>query len=91
MTHARIIPDKQGSTRAKICTRARALGTPRSQTPTLIHAHKYVLLTAFPHQQWFRNRAPLLRYTYIVCLVKLVLSIKVSLLPVIVCRFLSDN
>ena len=39
------------------------------------HAHpdQYVTLTAFPRQQWFRESAPLLRYTYIVCLVLLVL------------------
>ena len=29
------------------------------------HTHKYVILTAFPRQQWFRERASLLRYTYI--------------------------
>jgi hypothetical protein len=36
------------------------------------HAHidQYVILVAFPQQQWFRERASLLRYTYIVCLVK---------------------
>jgi hypothetical protein len=35
------------------------------------HAHtdQYVILIAFPHQQWFRERASLLRYTYIACLV----------------------
>jgi hypothetical protein len=31
------------------------------------HAHtdQYVILTAFPLQQWFRDRASVLRYTYI--------------------------
>ena len=35
------------------------------------HAHtgKYVLLTAFPHQQWFRERSSMLRYTYIACVI----------------------
>ena len=35
------------------------------------HAHtdQYVILIAFPQQQWFRERASLLRYTYIACLV----------------------
>ena len=28
---------------------------------------KYVKLTAFPRQQWFRERASLLRYTYTAC------------------------
>ena len=38
---------------------------------TLKHAHtdQYVRLVAFPQQQWFRERASLLRYTYIACLV----------------------
>jgi hypothetical protein len=31
--------------------------------------HKYVILIAFPLQQWFRQRAPVFRYTYIACLV----------------------
>ena len=29
-----------------------------------------VVLIAFPQQQWFRERASVLRYTYIVCLVE---------------------
>ena len=34
------------------------------------HAHtdQYVILIAFPRQQWFRERASVLRYTYIACL-----------------------
>ena len=46
----------------------------RMHTPTRwgthMHAHtdQYVILTAFPQQQWFRKRASLLRYTYIACL-----------------------
>jgi hypothetical protein len=41
---------------------------------TLKHAHtdEYVILIAFPHQQWFRERASVLRHTYIACLVLLV-------------------
>jgi hypothetical protein len=30
---------------------------------------EYVILTAFPQAQWFRERALLLRYTYNACLV----------------------
>jgi predicted component of viral defense system (DUF524 family) len=30
---------------------------------------EYVILFAFPQQQWLRERASLLRYTYIACLV----------------------
>jgi hypothetical protein len=35
------------------------------------HAHtgQYVILITFPQQQWFRERASVLRYTYIACLV----------------------
>ena len=29
---------------------------------------EYVILTAYPLQQWLHERATLLRYTYIVCL-----------------------
>jgi len=29
---------------------------------------EYVILAAFPRQRWLRERAPLLRYTYITCL-----------------------
>ena len=29
---------------------------------------QYVILTAFPLQQWLRERASILRYTYIACL-----------------------
>jgi hypothetical protein len=30
---------------------------------------QFVILIAFPQQQWFRKRASILRYTYIACLV----------------------
>ena len=30
---------------------------------------EYVILIAFPRQQWLRERAPMLRYTYIASLV----------------------
>ena len=33
------------------------------------HTHQYVILIAYPQQQWFRERASVLRYTYIACLV----------------------
>jgi hypothetical protein len=35
------------------------------------HTQKYVILIAFPQQQWLRERASVLRYTYIACLVKI--------------------
>jgi len=31
--------------------------------------YTYAILTAFPLQQWLHERAPVLRYTYIACLV----------------------
>ena len=35
------------------------------------HTHQYVILIAFPRQQWFRERASLLHYMYIACLVRI--------------------
>ena len=42
-------------------------GITAKHTPTLTHTYKYVILIAFPQQQWFRERASLLRCTYIAC------------------------
>jgi hypothetical protein len=39
-------------------------------THTHTHTHKHVRLTAFPRQQWFRERAWILRYTYAACLLQ---------------------
>ena len=33
------------------------------------HTDQYVILIAFPRQQWFRERVSVLRYTYIACIV----------------------
>ena len=33
-----------------------------------MHRDQYVILIAFPQQQWLRERASMLRYTYIGCL-----------------------
>jgi hypothetical protein len=33
-----------------------------------VHADNYVIIIAIPQQQWFRERASLLHYTYIACL-----------------------
>ena len=55
-------------------TRAQTHSTSRGSTPTRTHTHSlahtynYVWRIAFPLQQWFRERASLLRY--IACLVK---------------------
>jgi len=38
--------------------------------PNVTEAHsEYVILTAFPLQQWLREYDSVLRYTYVVCLV----------------------
>ena len=62
-------------------TRAQANARARAPTPTNTQAHActhprarkhtqtYVLLIASPRQQWLRERASILRYTYTACLV----------------------
>ena len=44
---------------------------------TLKHAHtdQYVVRIAFPQQQWFRERASILRFTYIAFPVEIKLSV----------------
>ena len=49
---------------------AHALGYPHARTRKHAHTGQYVILIAFPQQQWFRERASVLRYTYIVCIVR---------------------
>ena len=48
----------------------------RAHPHTLAHAAKYVILIAFPQQHLFRERASVLRYTYIVCLVLYCLTLQ---------------
>ena len=57
--------------RASVPTRTRTSMYERARTYTHTHTQKYVILIAFPRQQWFRERASLLRYTYIARLVLL--------------------
>ena len=40
-----------------------------ARTPKHAHTDQYVILIAFPQQQWFGDRDSVLRYTYIACLV----------------------
>ena len=41
-----------------------------AHAPNATYTHsEYVILTAFPHQQWLRESAPVLRYRYIASLV----------------------
>jgi hypothetical protein len=46
------------------------------------HAHtdQYVIFIAFPQQQWFREHASMLRYTYVGCLVCLRINFHVFML-----------
>ena len=70
---------KATSAQAHECTRvptptsldARAIthSLTHARACTHAHIHKYVILIALPQQQWFREGASLLRYTYIACLV----------------------
>ena len=47
------------------CVKLHARGHTRAHT----HTDQYVILIAFPRQQWFRERASTLCYTYTACLV----------------------
>jgi hypothetical protein len=38
---------------------------------------EYVILIAFPRQQWLRERASMLRYTYVACVVILIRHISI--------------
>jgi hypothetical protein len=62
-----------GSARLYVRMRMRTPTRPgthtHTRTRTPAHTHKYVILIAFPQQQWFCKCASLLRYTYIACLV----------------------
>ena len=52
--------DKQGYMHASGCAR------PRTRTHTHARTYKYLIFIAVPRQQWFRERASLLCYTYTV-------------------------
>jgi hypothetical protein len=43
----------------------------KPRTHGLTHTQKYVILIAFPRQEWFCERASVLRCTYIACLVQI--------------------
>jgi hypothetical protein len=53
------------------CTRPRVRVLTCTHARTRKHAltDQYVLFIAFPRQKWFRERASMLRYTYIACIV----------------------
>jgi hypothetical protein len=60
---------------AKLCARMRMHTATRpgthmhARTRKDAHTGQYVILTALPQQQWFRERGSVLRYTYIACIV----------------------
>ena len=70
MAHTRIRLDKQGYKLLRTCTRPRVWAP--TQTRAHTHTDKHVIRIAFPLQQWFRQRASLLRYTYIACRVVII-------------------
>ena len=39
------------------------------------HTDQYIILIAFPQRQWLRERASMLRYTSIACLVSFLLTV----------------
>ena len=67
MVHAYCMLDTKGCMRALAHTRA-PLHTP-THAHVRTHTEKYVIIIAFPRQQWLRERASVPRYTYIACLV----------------------
>ena len=56
----------QTHTRARARTPTRTRTHPRAHTHA--HIHKCVMLITLPRQLWFHQRASLLRYMYIACL-----------------------
>jgi hypothetical protein len=76
--HAGLVPLNSRSTCQRPFTHTHTHTHSPTHTSTYAHtnalahtdAHKYARLTAFPPQQWFLERASMLRYTYIVCLVR---------------------
>ena len=67
MAHTRGMLDKQGYTRMHRPT------CPETNTHPGLRAHTqdiFVILVTFPLQRWFRERASVLRYTYIACIVQ---------------------
>ena len=70
-TAALCMLNNYGYTRAS--TRPRPCTHPHTDSPTPTHTRthtdQYVMLIAFPLQQWLRERASTLRYTHIACLI----------------------
>jgi hypothetical protein len=58
------------TTRTYTHANAHAPGKPLARKPGHAHSGKYVIFIVFPRQQMIRERASVLRYTYIICIVK---------------------
>jgi hypothetical protein len=65
IAHTRCMLDKQDY------MYTRAFIRPRAQAPMHAHTDKYVILNFFSTAKMIRQRASVLRYTYVVCLVSL--------------------
>jgi hypothetical protein len=63
VAHKSCIMDKQGYMHARACTRPRCRA--HAGTRANAYTHTYVILIAFPWQQWLRERASMLRCMYI--------------------------
>jgi hypothetical protein len=71
MAHARCMLDE-----LRLHARSQLHASAYAPTPqhARTHTDRYVIITAFTQPQWFRQRTSMLRYTYIVCLVVLLIS-----------------
>ena len=67
-THTRARVRNQERTHTSTHTHIHTHTHTHTQTHTHTHTHKYIILIAFTRQQWFHERASVLRNTYIVYL-----------------------
>ena len=63
------------SARMRMHTATRSGTHVHARTRKHAHTGKYVILMVFPRQQWFHERASMLRYTYMACHVALTSTI----------------
>ena len=72
MAHAGCVLNKQSYMRARTCTCAWT----RMHTNEHAHTDKYAIRIVSPWQQWFRKRVPLLPYTSLPALFRIVMSFR---------------
>jgi hypothetical protein len=75
MPHALCMVDNWGCTHTHTHTLSLSLSL---SPPPPISLSEYVTLFAFPQQQWFRECASVLRYTYLTCLVPIATYVLIS-------------